>query len=433
MSPKSLIKHIVIAILTFEAKLVVKKYTPRIVAITGTVGKTSTKDAVYTVVKDSFRTRKSEKSFNSEFGLPLTILGLPTGWNNPLVWLSNIVKGALLLIGHHTYPELLVLEIGADRPGNIASVAAWLPIDIAIITAIGDTPVHVAFYNSPEDVAKEKLSLLSGLVPGGVAIVNGDDPRIVLPSHLPERARTLSYGMSPSCDIVGSSVSPLSEDGALLGMALDIIYEDSAHHAVIYGTVGEHQGYMAIAAYAVGRTLGIPDATIIEHIRNIVPTPGRMRILEGVRGSTIIDGTYNAAPASVEAALHTLATLSVPGKKIVVLGDMLELGDYAEDAHTTIGTVAGGACDELFIIGEYAHTLGASAKDNGLPESHIHTEESVKTIITILTETIKPGDVVLIKGSQGMRMERIVKALMASPEHAPKLLVRQEKEWQQKD
>jgi UDP-N-acetylmuramoyl-tripeptide--D-alanyl-D-alanine ligase len=427
---KSFIKSIILAILTTEAKLVLRKYRPRIVAITGSVGKTSTKDAVYDVVKESFRTRKSEKSFNSEFGLPLTILGLPTGWNNPSLWMSNIVKGFALLIGTHPYPELLILEIGADRPGNIASVASWLPIDIAVITKIGDIPVHVEFYDSPEEVAREKLSLLLGLKKKGVAILNTDDLRIIPPSHLPEDGRVLTYGLDPSRDISGGNVAIQYNGNMPVGLSCDITISGTTHHVTLTHTIATHGVYTTLAALATASALDIDTDTALARLPHITPTPGRLRVIEGIRGSVLIDDTYNAAPAAMKSGLETLSILATPGTKIAVLGDMLELGQYAEKAHEEAGAHAGKACDMLIVLGEHAQIVAEGAQRAGLPAEHIHSVDNTEEASSLLSHKLTVGDIIFIKGSQGMRMERIVKALMAHPEEAPSLLVRQEDAWQ---
>ena len=144
---RTVFKNLVVAVITLEARAVLRKYKPKIVAITGSVGKTSTKDAIYAALARGGRVRKSEKSFNSEIGLPLTILGVPNAWHNPLRWLQNIVDGLFLLVLTVEYPEWLVLEVGADRPGDIRSLAAWLPVDIAVITRLPEIPVHVEFFD----------------------------------------------------------------------------------------------------------------------------------------------------------------------------------------------------------------------------------------------------------------------------------------------
>src|SRR3989338_369090 len=150
---EEILKNTVINILTWEAKQILKKYKPKIVAVTGSVGKTSTKDAIALVLESGFKkVGKSEKSYNSELGVPLAIIGAKSGWNSALKWLEVIWKGARLIVERNSYPEFLVLEIGADRPGDIKKIRSWLTPDVAVVTALADTPVHVEFFQSPEEV-----------------------------------------------------------------------------------------------------------------------------------------------------------------------------------------------------------------------------------------------------------------------------------------
>src|SRR3989339_898057 len=157
---RTIFRKTLIHILRIESRLVISKYKPKIIAITGSVGKTSTKDAVYAVLSGITYVRKSEKSYNSEIGLPLTILGVPNGWNNPLIWLKNILKGLWLLLMYHKYPKWLVLEVGVSHPDDMHCTASWLKTDVVIITAIGETPAHIEFFNSRKHLIEEKSKLI---------------------------------------------------------------------------------------------------------------------------------------------------------------------------------------------------------------------------------------------------------------------------------
>ena len=169
---KQILKKIVIGILTLEAKLVLKRYKPKIIAVTGSVGKTSTKDAIYTALCEPFSIRKNQKSFNSEIGVPLTVLGLENAWGNPLLWVGNILKGVWMCVWPQTYPKWLVLEIGADHPGDIKSITKWVIPDIAVVTRIPNVPVHVEYFKDAEALLEEKSELLKAMKPDGVAAVS---------------------------------------------------------------------------------------------------------------------------------------------------------------------------------------------------------------------------------------------------------------------
>ena len=175
---KNVLKSVVVKILIWEARLLLKRAKPTIVAVTGNVGKTSTKDAIYSVLKDHKRTRKSEQGFNTDIGVPLTILGLRNAWNDPIRWFKNIIDGLLEALHPGKYPEVLVLEIGVDHPGDMKKLASWVKPDVVVITRLPDVPVHVEFFDSPEAVVQEKLELLKALKPDGIFVYNNDDERV---------------------------------------------------------------------------------------------------------------------------------------------------------------------------------------------------------------------------------------------------------------
>ena len=187
-----------------EAKLVLAKYKPKIVVVVGSVGKTIAKDAIYSVLSESFFVRKSEKSYNSETGIPLTILGRPSGWSNPFLWIRNILEGIVLIVLRNRYPKWLVLEIGADRPGDIKKVAEWIKPDVVVMTRFPDVPVHIEFFDSAEDLFEEKTSIISALVPGGILIVNGDDEKVAGLINTYENITSFAYGFNKNNDFVAS-------------------------------------------------------------------------------------------------------------------------------------------------------------------------------------------------------------------------------------
>ena len=175
---KIVFKKVVIAIITAEARLLLKRRRPFIVGITGSVGKTSVKDAVYTTIKRHYHARKSEKSFNSDIGVALTVLGLQNAWDNPFLWIRNIIDGALTTLFVRHYPEVLVLEMGVDRPGDMMRLASWVRPNIAVLTRFPDVPVHVEYFDLPEQVVQEKMELVRALRVDGTVIYNHDDERI---------------------------------------------------------------------------------------------------------------------------------------------------------------------------------------------------------------------------------------------------------------
>ncbi len=423
------LKAIVVAILTAEARMLLARHKPQIIAITGSVGKTTTKDAIYAALKDSLHVRKSEKSFNSDVGVPLAILGLENAWRNPLRWLWNIVQGLWLVVVGSDYPDWLVLEVGADRPGDIRSIAAWLKPDVVVITGVPEIPVHVEYFKSREDLMLEKRSLAEHVKPGGTIVVNGDDGAMTsLCKEL--GAALLTYGFEEGNDVRATEEEIAYDDAKPIGMRFYLERSGMRMPVSVHGALGRPRIYAALAAYAVAELLHVDTATLGQALSEWAPPPGRMRILDGMRGSIIIDDTYNSSPAAALSALDTLEQLA--GKrKIVAMGDMLELGKYSAEAHRNVGVCAAAIADMLITVGFRARAIAEAALDEGMKEKFIrHYEHSEsRRAGEELKHDIKEGDIVLVKGSQSMRMERTVYELLADPAHASELLVRYDPDW----
>jgi UDP-N-acetylmuramoyl-tripeptide--D-alanyl-D-alanine ligase len=434
---KSFFKRTIVAVLRWEAQQVLKKYHPRIIAVTGSVGKTSTKDAIFAVLSQTEHVRKSDKSFNSEIGLPLTILGRPNAWSNPLRWLQNILDGLFLILLPTQYPHWLVLEVGADRPGDIKSLASWLVVDVAVITRLPDVPVHVEYFDSPEAVVEEKASLIRALRPEGTLIVYADDARTdMLAMRAKEKgAHVITFGLSDAADVRGINFSLLQERGKAewpIGMSVDAYTDGTALPLSVLGVIGAPPLLSIIAASAVGKALGKNMQEIAEGVRLYEPPKGRMRILPGIKRTLVIDDTYNSSPAASEAALDALNLLQPPVRKIAVLGDMLELGKHSVEEHRKIGAYAARTANLLVTVGVRARDIAAGALDAGMRDETILQFEDALQAGEALQALVQEGDCVLVKGSQGVRTERIVERLMDQPERASELLVRQEKDWRKR-
>ncbi len=425
-----LLRMIVVHILTLEARLVLARYKPRIIAVTGSVGKTSTKDAIFAAISGELHVRKSEKSFNSEIGVPLTILGCENGWRNPLIWMRNIAYGLWLIARTAPFPQWLVIEVGADRPGDIRRVARWLRPDIAVLTGISDVPVHVEFFDSPEAVAREKRALAEYLRPGGKLILNGDDVHVRVARSIFHGA-SLTYGLNADNDIRAHDAEVRYEGAAPVGVQFRFERAGASMPISLQGALGMPRVYAALAALAVADTVGVDPVYAARGLAAWQPAPGRLRVLPGVKGSHVIDDTYNSSPVAALSALDTLYALRTGGRKIAVLGDMLELGKFSAEAHRTVGKRAAAVADLLITVGFRARAIAEAALDEGMKEKNIRQYELGESVRAgkELEAELKTGDAVLVKGSQGMRMERTVKELMAEPGRAEELLVRQDEEW----
>ncbi|MCK9344550.1 MAG: UDP-N-acetylmuramoyl-tripeptide--D-alanyl-D-alanine ligase [Candidatus Pacebacteria bacterium] len=425
---KNIIKNIITVILEAEARLVLKKYKPKVIAVTGNVGKTSTKDAIFTVVGETLVARKSVKSFNSEIGLPLTILNCENGWSNPFLWLKNIIKGFLLVATRMHYPKWLVLEIGASKPGDISRATSLITPDIAVVTRFSEVPVHVEFFKSPDELFEEKANLVKALRNTGVLIVNADDER-VLALREKTKAKSLTYGLNSGAMFCATNIQTAYESGVPVGTTFKLEYDGNVFPVALRGVLGVQPVYSALAAIATGAYLKLNIIDILGRLAAHQGPSGRMRLIPALRGATLIDDTYNASPVAAEAAVEALRGIKTKGRRIVVLGDMLELGKYTIDEHKKLGSQAGSFADIIIAVGPRARYIVEGALGNDMDERNILEFDNSKEAGKTLEGLLKEGDIVLVKGSQGMRMERIVEEVMAEPQRASELLVRQEEEW----
>ena len=428
---KSIFKKLIATIIKYEAILVIKKYKPKIIAVTGSVGKTSTKDAIFAVMSSSFFVRKSEKSFNSEIGIPLTILGCPNGWLNPFLWFKNIIVGLDLIFFKYSYPEWLVLEVGADRPGDIKKISKWLKPSIVVLTSFPKVPVHIEFFKDRESVIREKKYLVEALKHDGILVVNGDDADSM---KIKEGSKNFSiiYGTDKMSDLAASEPQNYyGEDGHIEGITFKVEYGDNVVPIIIKGSLGAKSIYSPLAAIAVGLTQKINIVKSAEALLHTELSKGRMRIIDGIKHTTIIDDTYNSSPIALASALYSLKHLNLvkEGKKIAVLGDMMELGRHSVDEHYKAGKIAAEVCGVLITVGIRARKMVEGALDGLMDEKNIFQFDNSIEAGKFLQGIINEDDIIFIKGSQSMRMEKVVEEIMAEPEKARELLVRQEEEW----
>ena len=423
---KRLARNLVAAILATLARAILLKYRPGIVMITGSVGKTSTKDAIASVVSKNFFSRASEKSYNSEFGVPLTIIGAKNPWSHPVRWLKVFQDALALIMLPSHYPKLLVLEVGADSPGDLDRILQIATPDIVVVTRLPELPVHVEAYATPNAVREEEFTPAYALDAGSPLIVSADDP-YAREMAKPLPVRVITYGFEDDAEIHISDPRVLIEDGKPVGMEALLIIQGESYPLQVRGALGRQQLYSPAAAVAVALSLSMTIEEALAAITGYVPPPGRSRILKGKDGSVLIDDSYNSSPAAVEEALTSLAL--VKGKRrIAVLGDMLELGRYSMREHERVGAFAAGAVDMVVAVGPRARAIADAAHSAGMEEGKALFFADSKEAAAALPALIGAGDVVLVKGSQSIRTERIVEALLEDAADQDKL-VRQDREW----
>ena len=421
-------------ILAHFAKRIIKKYNPLIIGITGSVGKSSTKQAIYTVLRDKFDVRCSLKNYNNEIGLPLTIFDSLSPGRNIEGWLKILFRVSKMLLFRVNYPEILILEMAADHPGDIKYLTNIATPKIGVITAIGLT--HTEFFKNINSVTKEKQVLVKNLEKKDWAILNVDDKRVEAMSDKTS-AQILTFGLSEKANVQATEIKidqELLGEGTckVKGLTFKINYRGSIVPVFLPNIISQAQIYSVLGAIAVGLTLNLNLIDIIKTFSKYKALPGRLTIIPGIRETLLLDDTYNSSPSAVKISLLSLNKIKIASKakKWVVLGDMLELGELSTQAHQEIGQEVGKMKpDYLIVVGEEAQKISEGAQNSGFSPEKIFSFSNSLEAGNFLESNISKGDILLIKGSQGIRLEKIVKKLMLKPDQAKKLLVRQDKKW----
>ncbi len=423
---KTFFKHIIFAILRLEARLVLKRFKPRIIGVAGSVGKTSTKDAIYAALKDFVSIRKNKKSFNSEIGVPLTILGLETGWGSPTAWIKNIWLGLRPLFAKE-YPEWLVLELGTDHPGDMEKLTSWLDLDFAVFTRFPDVPVHAEYFSRAQDVNEEDARMMYGLKVDGVLVLNADDEKI---SELASRStyRTLWYGFSDTANVHASNTEiQYDGEGVPVAQSVKINFGSNSLPFSIRGALGIQHVYPILAALVVAREMGINMLDVVESLQSYRVPPGRMNLVQGVGEITLLDDSYNSSPVALRQALLTLGELGAK-TKIAVLGDMSELGKYTKAEHEKIARVLTECgIKHVITLGERARVIFEKSQELGV--AHAYHASSHDDAVQKVLEWADGQTIVLVKGSQSARMEKVSFDLLYDKQRASELLVRQDSYW----
>lgn len=420
------------------AVLVLKKYNPRIIGITGSVGKTSTKEAVHAVLSAHYRVRKNEKNFNNEIGLPLTIIGSEGGGNSTWRWLGVFLKALSVILFPVEYPEILVLEMGADRPGDIKYLTAFLKCEVAIITDVSGS--HLEYFKTIEKVGEEKWSLVESLPGGGSAVVNIDNSYIAKLKDQTKREdlNFLTFGFSAEADIQAMDVFyNYGEENQLAGkeirgLSFKLNYKGTTLPVRLNNILARHNIYAALAAVAAGINFKLNLVEIAKALENFCLPQGRMSLVSSIKNAFIIDDTYNSSPVSALAALEVLRDIQAT-RKIVVMGDMLELGKESETGHRAVAKKFLETHSNIFMaVGKRMQWAVEELKKHNISPERLFVFADPMSAGRKLQEIIQEGDLILIKGSQGMRMEKVVEEIMEEPQKAEKYLCRQSADWKER-
>jgi alanine racemase len=382
------------------AHAILQRWHPVVIAVTGSTGKTSTKEAIATVLGSSYATFKSWQNYNDLLGLPLSLGRLEE---------------------RHEYA---VLEMACDHPGEIDQLCTLARPTLGVLTNI--SPNQLQYFGSLEKLAAELLALLTWLPADGAGFV-GDPGDHTLPTNV--KAPLQRFGVEQVGNVRATW------DGLRFTLA------EETRPELVSRLLGAHHVATMLAAYQIGRHCGVSREEICHALEHVEPLPGRLRALQGPARATLLDDTHNACPASMLAGLETLRTLPT-GQRIAVLGDMLSLGEFEEEGHRQVGARAAACVDYLVTRGERAILMAEAARQAGLPAERIIAtatpEDAAQVVRQLLARSVtatqeqpQPAQTILLKGSEEMRMERVTEQLMAEPEQAPTELVRQTPGWKQ--
>lgn len=358
------------------AREALKRIGAKVVAVTGSVGKSTTKEMIASVLSGTFRVSKTPANHNNDIGMPMAILDMPED------------------------TEVAVLEMGMNHFREIAYLSGIAHPDVAVIINVGTA--HIEFLGTQQGIRQAKLEILEGMTPQGMLLLNGDDTMLRYLDVMPKQ-RITYFGKSEGCNVRALDVS--QSEGTLhfqveagrLTFPVDMKLE------------GEHYAADALAAVTVGLKLGVHPDKIRQQLDAFQNISGRQEIFEA-KGFTIINDCYNAGPESMAAALNVLGNR--PGRHIAVLGDMLELGDCAQAEHYRIGRIAAEKADMVFAFGPHAGRVLDGTITGGMPETMGRAFESREELAAALRRAAKPGDVILFKGSHGMHLEKVLEAFL---------------------
>ncbi|MBU1033107.1 MAG: UDP-N-acetylmuramoyl-tripeptide--D-alanyl-D-alanine ligase [Patescibacteria group bacterium] len=418
------------------ARRAILREKTRVIAVAGSVGKTSTKHAIGIALgayETGSRVRVSSKNYNNEWGVPLTVFNRDAPGRNIFSWIGLLLRATLTGLGlGNIGARTLVLEYATDHPGDLAYLISIAQPEIAVMTAIG--PEHTEFFETVRAVAEEELTIIKSLDKDGVAILNGDDSEVMEGREMTE-ATVVAFGECDSCDIRLESCDLVynEQDPGASGLDVKIAAVEKPVHAHLRGVFGTPHALAVTAALAVVYALDEDFYEAADRLeKEYHGMPGRTRILSGIKHTVLLDDSYNSSPLAAHSAIRDLISFPITEgrKRIAAMGDMLELGNLAEQAHEDLGRkIAEAGIDILVVCGTLAHIVADAAKEAGMSEENIFVFDKSTEAGLFIQDRMKSGDVILIKGSQGSRMEKITKELMAEPLRATELLVRQEAKW----
>lgn len=421
---KNILKKITVIILSLPVRIILFRKRPQVIAITGSAGKTTTKEFIKKLLEIDYHVLSPMEGYNTEIGAPLGIFEekTPTKVFSLVGWLKIIFRIYSKALFMKNFPEKVVVEMGADKPGDIKHLCSLFKPQLGVILTV--LPVHLADFKTVEAVATEKSELAKAIGEKGKLFLNFDDPRVREMGQL-TKGKVIYFG-NKSDGHEGYFAKELRAD---LGGINFKLFNNGKEMAFTAPLFGQHIIYPLLASISVALEENISAFEIKKAVAKLRPFKGRMNIIEGINDSIIIDDSYNANPKSMIRALEFLA--KTKGRKIAALGTMNELGSYEKSGHEEVGRVAAKVADIIVTVGEPAEKyLAHGALEAGFNESALKSFLTSDEAGDYLKKIVKEGDVILAKGSQNkVRMEMAVKKIMKNPKRAEELLVRQSAFW----
>lgn len=354
-----------------------KEVAPKIVAVSGSNGKTTTKDFIAAIGATTYKTTKTPNNFNNEIGVPTTILAMPAD------------------------TELLVVEFGMDHPGDLTKLSEMVNPDIAVLTMIGEA--HIEFFKTRDRIADGKMEIVAGLANDGTFVFNGDEPLLLeRVAKLPDMA-SRSFGLSASNDLSANNIEMTPSSATFTAT-------DGQTYSIPMS--GEYNVANALAAILVGTLLDIPTDKMALGLATATMTANRTQWLTGTFGGQILSDVYNANPTATHEVLNLFSSVPTNGRRFVVLGDMLELGEAGPELHAGLATsLNSAAISDVYLVGELMANLETAIAEEFAGHVHRYAKTDKETLVTDLKKALTPDDMILLKGSHGIHLEEIVTAL----------------------
>ena len=403
-------------VLKAMSRVILKRYRPQIIGVTGSVGKTSAREAIFQVLRNDFSVGRSARNFNNEVGVPLSILRVKTHlsyWKMP--WL--LIRWLLMIIWW-PYPEILVLEMGVDHPGDMDYLLSFVPVDLAVLTDISTS--HLKFFQETKQIRKEKSKLLQYVFKKhGTIAVNIDNGEIekVLKQIFKEDLnniqrktqsdKVLTYGFKETAKLRASDVQLHTEADQVKGLSFKLNYQEKIIPIRLKNIIAPHQIYAVLAGLAVAAHYKLNLMEAVKGLENFSLPAGRMKLRKGIKETWVIDDSYNASPASMLAALETLQKLS-QRRRVVILGDMLELGKISSREHYKIlKKVQDLNVDLVILVGPRMQKAVRKYKLFSGWKNRFRSFDSIDESINQVGQLIQAGDLILIKGSRKIQLDKI--------------------------